>query len=49
MLGDKINELTGKIIGTRSPWRGRRYQGWRVSFAVQGKLLGIDTVEVGHL
>ena len=47
MLGDKINELTGKITGTRVlPGEGGGIK-VEVSFAGQGKLLGGDTVEVG--
>jgi hypothetical protein len=47
MLGDKINELTGKITGTRVLPRKGGGITVEVSFAGQGKLLGVDTAEVG--
>jgi hypothetical protein len=47
MLGDRINELTGKITGTRVLPGGAGGITVEVSFAGQGKLLGVDTAEVG--
>jgi hypothetical protein len=47
MLGNKINELTGKLTGTRVlPAAGGGIT-VEVSFAGQGKLLGVDTLEIG--
>ena len=46
MLGERINEVTAKITGTRVLPAGGAIA-VEVSFAGQGKLLGVDTVEVG--
>jgi len=48
MLGDKLGETTGKITGYRVlPGDDYRYVKLEVSFQEAGKLLGIDTVNMG--
>jgi hypothetical protein len=46
MLGDKFNELTAKVAGTRVLPRDGGIS-VEVSFAGQGKLLGVETMELG--
>ena len=47
MLGEKIDELSAKITGTRVlPGEGGGIQ-IEVSFAGAGKILGVDAMEVG--
>ena len=47
MLGDKIDELTAKITGTRVLPGVGGHVIVEVSYAGQGKLLGVDTLEIG--
>lgn len=47
MLGDKVYETSGRIIGRRvlpNPGRGPKME---ISIETQGKLLGVDVTETG--